>query len=67
MPADAFESRVNTSSLDRLLSSLVDANMNAVRNWGGGIYLENADPVVKHSTLKNNEAFIEGAGLYHPR
>ena len=38
VPADAFESRVTTEKLTRLLTSLRDANMNAVRNWGGGLY-----------------------------
>ena len=38
VPADAFESRVSSAKLTRLLKSLQDANMNAVRNWGGGIY-----------------------------
>ena len=35
---DAFEDRVTSSVLRNLLQSAVDANMNVVRNWGGGIY-----------------------------
>ncbi|KAJ7385973.1 hypothetical protein OS493_012305 [Desmophyllum pertusum] len=38
IPADAFEDRVTSSVLRNLLQSAVDANMNVVRNWGGGIY-----------------------------
>ncbi len=38
MSLDAFESRVNYDSLLNLLQSAADANMNMVRNWGGGIY-----------------------------
>jgi beta-mannosidase len=38
IPADAFESRVTADVIDNLLQSAVDANMNTVRNWGGGIY-----------------------------
>lgn len=35
---DAFEDRVTSSDLWNLLMSAADANMNVVRNWGGGIY-----------------------------
>ena len=35
---DAFEDRVTGSVLRNLLQSAADANMNVVRNWGGGIY-----------------------------
>jgi beta-mannosidase len=35
---DSFEDRVNTSVLRNLLQSAADANMNVIRNWGGGIY-----------------------------
>ena len=38
IPADAFESRVTPEVLEDLLQSAYDANMNTVRNWGGGIY-----------------------------
>ncbi|XP_043916993.1 beta-mannosidase [Protopterus annectens] len=38
IPADSFQERVTTFSLERLLQSAVDANMNALRVWGGGIY-----------------------------
>ncbi|XP_015764921.1 PREDICTED: beta-mannosidase-like [Acropora digitifera] len=38
IPADAFEDRVTSSVLRNLLQSAADANMNVIRNWGGGIY-----------------------------
>jgi beta-mannosidase len=38
IPADAFESRVDTLLLRKLLTSCKEANMNMVRVWGGGIY-----------------------------
>ncbi|XP_031570890.1 beta-mannosidase-like [Actinia tenebrosa] len=38
IPADSFEDRVNASVLRNLLQSAADANMNVIRNWGGGIY-----------------------------
>uniref|UniRef100_A0A1A8CE61 Beta-mannosidase n=1 Tax=Nothobranchius kadleci TaxID=1051664 RepID=A0A1A8CE61_NOTKA len=38
IPADAFQDRVDPSVLRNLLQSAVDANMNALRVWGGGVY-----------------------------
>jgi len=38
IPADSFENRVTLEVLQGLLQSAKDANMNIVRNWGGGIY-----------------------------
>ncbi|MEE6460575.1 hypothetical protein FKM82_001012 [Ascaphus truei] len=38
IPADSFQDRVTTQKLCRLLQSVVDANMNTLRVWGGGIY-----------------------------
>jgi len=38
IPEDAFESRVTPETAKDLLQSAVDANMNMVRVWGGGIY-----------------------------
>ena len=35
---DAFEDRVNDDVIRNILQSSADANMNIVRNWGGGIY-----------------------------
>ena len=32
--------------------------------WGAGIYSENAEPTILNSQIRNNEAFIEGGGLY---
>ncbi|EHB13916.1 Beta-mannosidase, partial [Heterocephalus glaber] len=42
IPADAFQERVTPDVLRLLLQSAVDANMNAVRVWGGGIYEQDA-------------------------
>uniref|UniRef100_UPI00398ECDF8 beta-mannosidase isoform X2 n=1 Tax=Pristiophorus japonicus TaxID=55135 RepID=UPI00398ECDF8 len=38
IPADAFQDRVTFDVLQNLLQSTVDANMNALRVWGGGVY-----------------------------
>ncbi|KAI4572553.1 hypothetical protein MJG53_006053 [Ovis ammon polii x Ovis aries] len=38
IPADSFQDRVTSDMLRLLLQSVVDANMNALRVWGGGIY-----------------------------
>ncbi|XP_061020300.1 beta-mannosidase isoform X1 [Dama dama] len=38
IPADLFQDRVTSAMLRLLLQSVVDANMNALRVWGGGIY-----------------------------
>ncbi|XP_006872780.1 PREDICTED: beta-mannosidase [Chrysochloris asiatica] len=38
IPADAFQDRVTSDLLRLLLQSVVDANMNTLRVWGGGIY-----------------------------
>ena len=38
IPFDSFPSRVTTADYKRILQSAVDANMNMVRNWGGGYY-----------------------------
>ncbi|XP_003796374.3 beta-mannosidase [Otolemur garnettii] len=38
IPADAFQDRVTSDVLRLLLQSAVDANMNTLRVWGGGIY-----------------------------
>ncbi|XP_054109092.1 beta-mannosidase isoform X2 [Callithrix jacchus] len=38
IPADSFQDRVTSELLQRLLQSVVDANMNTLRVWGGGIY-----------------------------
>lgn len=38
IPADSFQDRVTPDLLRLLLQSVVDANMNALRVWGGGIY-----------------------------
>eukprot|EP01102_Stenamoeba_stenopodia_P020003 TRINITY_DN7671_c0_g1_i1.p1 TRINITY_DN7671_c0_g1~~TRINITY_DN7671_c0_g1_i1.p1 ORF type:complete len:692 (-),score=133.00 TRINITY_DN7671_c0_g1_i1:976-3051(-) len=42
VPADSFESRVTPQKLEVLLNSAVLANMNTLRNWGGGIYQQDA-------------------------
>jgi beta-mannosidase len=38
IPADSFEARVGKEDLAWLLGSMVDAHMNMVRVWGGGVY-----------------------------
>lgn len=38
IPADSFQDRITSKTLRLLLQSAVDANMNALRVWGGGIY-----------------------------
>ncbi|XP_066430062.1 beta-mannosidase isoform X3 [Eleutherodactylus coqui] len=38
IPADSFQDRVNSDRYRNLLQSAVDANMNTLRVWGGGIY-----------------------------
>ena len=38
VPADAFQARLDESRLRDLLQSVVAANMNILRVWGGGIY-----------------------------
>ncbi|XP_015717580.1 beta-mannosidase isoform X2 [Coturnix japonica] len=38
IPADSFQDRVTYDTLWQLLKSAADANMNALRIWGGGIY-----------------------------
>ena len=40
IPQDVFLPRVKEADYDRILSSAVDANMNMIRVWGGGIYEE---------------------------
>jgi beta-mannosidase len=42
IPADSFVTRVDRGRYRELLQSAVDANMNMLRVWGGGIY-ESAD------------------------
>ncbi len=38
IPADSFVTRLDRSSYKKLLISAVNANMNTLRVWGGGIY-----------------------------
>jgi len=40
IPQDVFLPRVEKEDYQRILSSAVDANMNMIRVWGGGIYEE---------------------------
>lgn len=35
---DSFQDRVTETILEKLLNDTVEANMNALRVWGGGIY-----------------------------
>ena len=38
VPMDELEARVSDRALRQLVYSAADANMNAIRIWGGGIY-----------------------------
>nr|XP_043903841.1 beta-mannosidase [Solea senegalensis]XP_043903842.1 beta-mannosidase [Solea senegalensis] len=38
IPAHAFQDQISPAVLRNLLQSAVDANMNALRVWGGGVY-----------------------------
>nr|XP_004663044.1 beta-mannosidase [Jaculus jaculus] len=38
IPADSFQDKVTSDLLQLLLQSVVDANMNVLRVWGGGVY-----------------------------
>jgi len=38
IPQDVFLPRVKDSDYEKLLSAAIDANMNMIRVWGGGIY-----------------------------
>ncbi len=42
VPADAFQDRVTPELVQKLLQSAYDANINLVRNWGGGRYEQEA-------------------------
>ncbi|KAF1017316.1 MAG: Exo-beta-D-glucosaminidase [Stenotrophomonas maltophilia] len=42
IPFDAFPARVDAARLRQVLTAARDANMNMVRNWGGGYYEEDA-------------------------
>lgn len=35
---DSFQDRVTETILEKLLNDTVEANVNALRVWGGGIY-----------------------------
>lgn len=38
VPQDVFLSRVDSSDYQKLIQQILDANMNMIRVWGGGIY-----------------------------
>ena len=42
IPFDSFPSRVTTARMEAILRSAHDANMNMLRMWGGGTYLDDA-------------------------
>ena len=41
IPQNSLQNRVSDADYDKLLSNAVDANMNMLRVWGGGIYEDN--------------------------
>jgi len=65
IPSDAFESRVNSSTLWNLMSSALAANMNTLRVWGGGIYQHDAfyDLADQHGILVWQE-FLFACAMY---
>ena len=38
IPADSFQERITSSVIKDLFNSSIDANINTLRVWGGGIY-----------------------------
>lgn len=40
IPADSFQERISLSYIELLLKSAVEANMNMLRVWGGGVRLD---------------------------
>ena len=38
IPADSFQTRITPQRIFNLLDSVVAANMNMIRVWGGGLY-----------------------------
>eukprot|EP01129_Flabellula_baltica_P008646 TRINITY_DN3459_c0_g1_i1.p1 TRINITY_DN3459_c0_g1~~TRINITY_DN3459_c0_g1_i1.p1 ORF type:complete len:875 (-),score=163.30 TRINITY_DN3459_c0_g1_i1:26-2650(-) len=38
IPVDSFQGRISNGDISKILNSAVSANMNIIRNWGGGIY-----------------------------
>ncbi len=40
IPQDNFLTRVDSSRIERLIAEVLDANMNMIRVWGGGVYEE---------------------------
>jgi beta-mannosidase len=42
IPFDSFPTRASQAQMERVLQSAHDANMNAVRIWGGGYYMPDA-------------------------
>lgn len=42
IPADSFQERVTEKRIRNLLQSVVDANQNSIRIWGGGVYESDA-------------------------
>eukprot|EP01114_Cavostelium_apophysatum_P010650 TRINITY_DN2464_c0_g1_i1.p1 TRINITY_DN2464_c0_g1~~TRINITY_DN2464_c0_g1_i1.p1 ORF type:complete len:818 (+),score=180.58 TRINITY_DN2464_c0_g1_i1:25-2478(+) len=65
IPADSFESRVTYDVLSFLLNSSAEANMNIVRNWGGGIYQHDAFySLCDQMGLMVWEEFMFGCSMY---
>eukprot|EP01064_Diplonema_japonicum_P006688 TRINITY_DN1452_c0_g2_i1.p1 TRINITY_DN1452_c0_g2~~TRINITY_DN1452_c0_g2_i1.p1 ORF type:complete len:853 (+),score=209.75 TRINITY_DN1452_c0_g2_i1:755-3313(+) len=60
VPADAFETRVTHDRLEDLFNSFYDANFNAIRVWGGGVYQQDYfyDLADKHGILLWQESMF---------
>ncbi len=77
IPADCFANRVTSEQYRNLLEAAVDANMNMIRVWGGGIYESDIfydlcdelglcvwqDFMFACSTYPINEAFLDSVEL----
>ena len=67
VPADAFQARLGQAQLQDLLQSVVAANMNILRVWGGGIYNPDAfyDLTDELGIMVHTEGQFSDADYYH--
>jgi len=59
IPLDAFESKVTREDTWRLLQNVLDANMNTVRIWGGGVYQNDCEILLLLSPQPRSSLFSE--------